>query len=91
MAKFTGYPIIGLVPLTVKFTNESSNGSQFKWKFGDSITSEGENPTHTYTSPGLYTVQLTVMNVTGCDTVVKTNYIKVISDINNKVSCNICC
>jgi PKD repeat protein len=30
------------------------------WDFGDTVTSTDENPTHTYPSPGIYNVQLTV-------------------------------
>ncbi|TXE15322.1 T9SS type B sorting domain-containing protein [Psychroserpens burtonensis] len=36
------------------------------WDFGDMVTSTDENPTHTYTSPGIYNVQLTV--TVGTDT-----------------------
>ena len=32
----------------------------YEWDFGDSTIGNGRKPTHSYTSPGLYTVQLTV-------------------------------
>ncbi len=46
--------------LTVAFTNESNNGTIYLWNFGDGSTSNEENPTHTYASPGIYVVGLTV-------------------------------
>jgi Zn-dependent metalloprotease len=47
-------------PFTVSFTNLSSNGNSFVWDFGDGNTSTLNNPTHTYTSFGDFTVQLSV-------------------------------
>lgn len=45
---------------TVQFQNESSSSATtFFWDFGDGTTSSMENPVHTYTSLGNYTVQLT--------------------------------
>lgn len=92
IAKFTGYPVIGLVPLTVKFQNNSINNPvEIKWDFGDNSYSERYNPTHVYNYSGLYTVKLYVKNVSGCSTLVKENYIKVISDKNNVISACIPC
>lgn len=50
--------------MTTSFNSSSStgnfgSGSQvFHWNFGDGTTSAANNPTHTYTAPGTYTVQL---------------------------------
>jgi PKD repeat protein len=45
----------------ISFTNSSSaNSTDFMWDFGDGTTSQLENPTNTYTSPGTYDVILTV-------------------------------
>jgi Flp pilus assembly protein TadG len=56
---------------TVFFNSDSSNGSPtgFQWDFdGDGIVDSTEpNPTHVYTSPGTFTVSLTVVNLTGVD------------------------
>jgi len=50
--------------LTVTFTDTSTDSdgtiSTRSWNFGDGATSTAQNPTHTYESPGTYTVQLTV-------------------------------
>ncbi len=37
----------------------------YQWDFGDGITGFGENPMHTYETPGTYTVTLTVIDDTG--------------------------
>ena len=50
----------GCFPLTVRFTDETINGKQYNWNFGDGETSTLRNPTHTYTVPGTYKVTLTV-------------------------------
>ncbi|RMG32089.1 MAG: PKD domain-containing protein [Bacteroidetes bacterium] len=57
----------GPAPLTVQFTNLSQSGTEFLWEFGDGNTSTEQNPTHTYETPGLYTVSLTVRNAGGCE------------------------
>jgi PKD repeat protein len=50
----------------VAFTNTSSNADEVKWDFGDgSPTSSEENPVHTYTADGTYTVTLTASNECG--------------------------
>ncbi len=58
--------------LTVKFNNQSQNGTSYTWNFGDGTTSNEANPTHTYASPGTYTVSLTVLNNCGAATLQKT-------------------
>ncbi|WP_424961299.1 PKD domain-containing protein [Ekhidna sp.] len=47
------------------FTNTSFNGASFEWDFGDGNTSTEKSPTHTFTSDGSYTVQLTAFNAGG--------------------------
>ncbi|MBX2963060.1 MAG: PKD domain-containing protein [Cyclobacteriaceae bacterium] len=43
----------------VTFTNFSQNASTYSWNFGDGNSSTQENPVHTYTGAGTYTVLLT--------------------------------
>lgn len=51
----------------------------YNWSFGDGGTSALQNPSHTYTSPGIYSVQLAVQTQMGCsDTIIKTALIKVV-------------
>ena len=58
---------------TVTFTDHSSGASVWYWTFGDGATSTSQNPTHSYSSAGVYTVSLTVTTqrgiVTAYDTV----------------------
>lgn len=61
-ADFSGTPLEGCGDLTVVFTNLSTDADNFGWNFGDGNTSTDENPTHTYTSPGVYDVSLLVFN-----------------------------
>jgi len=77
-ASFTGTPTSGEVPLTVTFTNGSSDATSYSWDFGDGNTSTATNPSHTYTAIGTYTVTLTATNSCGSDTETKTNYITVV-------------
>jgi PKD repeat protein len=39
-----------------------------RWDFGDGSTGTGANPSHTYATPGTYTVRLTSTNEAGSDT-----------------------
>jgi PKD repeat protein len=48
--------------LTVKFTNNSTGGDYTYWNFGDGTVSTEKSPTHTYVTPGVYSVMLTVAN-----------------------------
>jgi serine protease len=78
VAAFTGTPTSGTAPLTVNFTDQSTNGpTSWAWTFGDGGTSTAQNPSHSYTSAGSYTVTLTATNAYGSDGETKTNYITV--------------
>ncbi|MDO8366277.1 MAG: PKD domain-containing protein [Saprospiraceae bacterium] len=50
---------------TVTFTSTSQNATTYFWSFGDLITSDEENPSHTYAAPGTYTVSLATSNNCG--------------------------
>jgi Zn-dependent metalloprotease len=66
------------VPFTVNFSNLSTNGGSFTWDFGDGTNSTDINPTHTYTSFGLYTVTLNTDGSTcGLDDEIKPDYISI--------------
>ena len=63
---------------SIAFTDQSTNTpTTWDWTFGDGNTSSDQNPSHTYSSVGIYTVKLTVTNDYGYDTETKRNYIKV--------------
>lgn len=82
VASFTGTPLNGSAPLTVRFTDSSTNTpTSWNWNFGDgnTINSTAKNPVHTYLSNGIYTVSLTATNAAGSDTKTKTSYVIVSS------------
>ncbi len=59
-------------PLFITFTNQSINARISSWDFGDANTSNLQNPSHTYTMAGIFTVQLAVEGNGGCrDTATK--------------------
>ena len=64
---------------SVNFTDESTNTpTAWSWDFGDgSPASTDQNPSHTYTDAGTYTVTLTATNIWGSDDEVKTDLITV--------------
>lgn len=70
----------------VTFTDNSSGGVApltYQWDFGDgSQQSTDPNPTHPYSSPGTYTVTLTITDAAGGpNTETKTGYITVIEGL----------
>ncbi len=58
--QFSATPTYGIAPLAVDFTNLTSETPLgWRWDFGDGTTSTATNPSHTYDTPGTYTVTLT--------------------------------
>lgn len=80
-AEFDTNKTSGYTPLGVRFTDLSTSVSpitSWLWTFGDGNTSTSQNPTHTYSHPGSFTVTLTVMNAVGkYDTEIKTSLIRI--------------
>jgi len=65
-------------PVSVEFDSDGSNALTFAWDFGDGNTSTSPDPTHFYSSPGTYNVQLIADGgACGADTVQKQAYIRV--------------
>jgi PKD repeat protein len=64
--QFSVSPSGGNVPLTVVFTDRTTGGAgSWRWDFGDGTSATVQNPAHTYTKPGIYTVTLSVTNAFG--------------------------
>ncbi|MFM2360421.1 MAG: hypothetical protein RLY16_2414, partial [Bacteroidota bacterium] len=65
----------------VQFSNASvGTNLTYVWDFGDGQTSVGVNPTHNYTTDGLYSVKLTVFDLYGCtDSIIKTQLVKIVT------------
>lgn len=60
------------VPDAIQFSDQSITGNvndpitSWYWTFGDGTSSTAQNPSHLYTSPGTYTVTLSVSTWGGC-------------------------
>lgn len=50
----------------VLFKNSSKNAVNYKWSFGDNITSEEKSPTHIYNSYKTYNVSMIAISEHGC-------------------------
>lgn len=67
-------------PLTVTFNNASISATSYAWDFGDGGTSTASSPTHTYTSGGIYPVQLVATGTCSAsakDTMKRISYITI--------------
>ena len=63
---------------TINFYDASTNSPiSWLWDFGDGNTSTQQNPIHTFTSSGTYTVSLVVTNSFGNDTITQNNAITI--------------
>jgi PKD repeat protein len=79
-ANFTGAPTSGTAPLAVQFTDASTGAPDtWAWDFQNDGTTDStqQNPLFTYTTPGTYSVKLTVSNPAGSSSLTRTGYISV--------------
>lgn len=65
-----GGPYSGAIGTLINFNGSASSDPlgqalSYSWSFGDGRTATGIAPTHTYSSPGSFTVTLTVTNTSG--------------------------
>ena len=84
VADFVSNTTYGEAPLTVMFMDMSTGfPTSWAWDVQNDGTNESytQNYVYTYTTPGLYSVKLTVSNPNGSDFLVKPNYIDVIAPI----------
>jgi subtilisin family serine protease len=73
LASFTMSMSSGRAPLSVSFTNGSSNASSYVWSFGDGSSNSIEfSPSHSFTKAGTYTVTLAAAGAGGSVTASKT-------------------
>jgi PKD repeat protein len=78
VAEFSGTPTTGAAPLSVSFSDLSTNSpTSWSWTFGDGGSSTAQNPSYAYTAAGTYTVSMTATNICGSDGVAKIDYITV--------------
>ncbi len=65
-ADFTASIYSGYTPLSVDFTNNSTNASNYDWNFNNGSTSTQNNPSTVFADSGSYWVVLTASNSFGC-------------------------
>jgi gliding motility-associated-like protein len=94
VANFSATPLSGCAPLTVQFTdNSTGNPTSWNWNFGNNTTATQKNPIVTYSTPGIYTVSLTVSNSSDSSTIIKNQYITVYErpavefSVNDSLNC----
>ncbi|HXH17713.1 MAG TPA: PKD domain-containing protein, partial [Chitinophagales bacterium] len=80
-ADFSSNPLTGCAPLVTQFLDLSTTYltpiTNWYWNFGDGTSSTLQNPSHTYSSTGYYTVSLTVTDSDNCQhTTTKVNFIQ---------------
>jgi PKD repeat protein len=80
IANFTASPLQVCEGAVINFTNTSTAGgspiANYSWDFGDGIPATTVNASHTYASPGTYTITLVATASNGqADAEVKTNYV----------------
>ena len=87
VAAFTGTPTSGYAPLTVQFTDQSTNNpTSWKWEYQKptsagtgtwTVFSTAQNPSYTFSTAVIYSIRLTATNAAGSNTLTKTKYITV--------------
>ncbi|MFA7119641.1 MAG: PKD domain-containing protein [Sphaerochaetaceae bacterium] len=79
---FEGNPRNGYLPLAVNFNSQAILTApivSWEWNFGDGSSSTLQNPEKTYSQPGQFSVQLTVVDQFGAtESLLKDNYITVL-------------
>ncbi|HET6372440.1 MAG TPA: metallophosphoesterase [Candidatus Polarisedimenticolia bacterium] len=81
-ASFIGQPRKGAAPLSVTFTDTSTNGAAARsWDFDNDGGSDSglTAPTHPYSQPGFHSVRLTAFSAPGSDEEIKPDYVCVSS------------
>jgi PKD repeat protein len=79
----------GVSPLTVSFTNTSTNATNYLWYFGDGTTSSEKNPVHIYSTSDAskkFDVALKVWNSISSDSISKIAYIQLGESISASFS-----
>ncbi|MFT3936499.1 MAG: PKD domain-containing protein [Chitinophagaceae bacterium] len=88
---YTADKKVACAPSTIQFTDLSVANAgtinSWLWDFGDGVagapsTSTDQNPTHTYTAPGYYTLSLKTTNTAGCSYIaINSRYIRIVSGV----------
>ena len=63
---FSVNEVFGCDSLIISISDSSLNTNNYLYDFGDGSTSSAQNPNHTYSNPGIYTITLVGEDSTGC-------------------------
>ncbi len=76
---FSAFPPTKETPRTVRFMDRTRGGkvTSWLWDFGDGKTSTEQNPEHSYSKPGRYTVRLSVNEPKGSHTRVRKDAVRI--------------
>ncbi|UOG73485.1 GEVED domain-containing protein [Hymenobacter tibetensis] len=75
-ANFTSNYVLGDCQNPVQFTDQSTNApTSWLWTFGDNTTSTQQNPSHIYSTSGVFNVTLTATNAFGSNVVTRNSYV----------------
>lgn len=84
-AEFSAYPLVGEIPITVSFYDETEGEvDSWLWDFDNDgiIDSQEQNPVWIFSQVGSYDVSLTAYQEEYCDQVIKEEYISTYNDDN---------
>lgn len=85
VADFSASAVSGTLPLTVNFTDTSTNApTSWAWDFTNdgNTDSTSQNPSYTYSTAGTYSVKLISTNAGGSSTTIKSNLVTVTSPVS---------
>jgi PKD repeat protein len=85
-AAFGFTPLYGEAPVEITGINQSTGSSTYEWSFGDGDFSADENPKHTYTQNGTYTIQLKAISAFGCEDSISLSYLVIPTDLDIAVT-----
>lgn len=75
---FTVDPTTAFTGTALQFTDLTTNPvNVWRWDFGDGTASPTQNPTHTYSASGIYTVKLLTRGGCYSDSLIKESYIRI--------------
>jgi gliding motility-associated-like protein len=78
VANFSANRVSSCFPMVVQFSDLSTGSpTSWSWDLGNGIVTSVQNPSTIYSTPGLYTVKLTVTNASGTDTKTIAGYIQI--------------
>lgn len=92
-ANFGAAVTTACAPATIAFRDSSSGGpTNWIWTISNGQTSNVQNPTFTFNTPGTYTVKLVASNSSTADSLTRTNYIiiKETPDVKAGADVSIC-